>query len=276
MRRFSLLAAALALPLLAGCFDDHTGPRTVAPAAPLGLVSVTGDSSVVLHWLPNTEPDVVGYRIYVAPCASGHDCPYDRVGFTAATQFDVTGLANGVKRFFAVSAVDEAGNESDLSYEDVSDVPRPAGTGLVLTSYVTQPGTSGYDFSQFVRRDASDPETDIFYGWHGDTTLSVHAQMFVPDFATNIQDAGWGSSLDAVDFAPDTGWAPSGTVEAIVGHCYVVWTRDNHYAKFRVTAVSPSQVTLDWAYQTALAERELRMKPAGETASGRRPIVWLP
>lgn len=275
MRRFSILALTLALPLLAGCFDDNTRPHGAAPAAPRGLTSVTGDGSVRLTWLANTESDVVGYRIYVAPCASGHDCPYDRVGFTAATEFDVTGLTDGVKRYFAVSAVDQNGNESDLSYDTISDVPRPAGTDLTLTSYVTQPATSGYDFSQFTRRDSSDPETDIFYGYRADTSLAVHAQIFVPDFGTNIQDAGWGASLDAADFAPSTGWSPSGTVEAVVGHNYFVWTRDSHYAKFRVTAVSPSQVTVDWAYQTATDERELKVTPVNG-AAGRRPIVWLP
>jgi len=275
MRRFPLIAIVLALPLLAGCFDHNTRPHGAAPAAPRGLTSITGDGKVTLTWLANTESDVVGYRIYVAPCATGHDCPYDRVGFTAATSFDVTQLSNGVKRYFAVSAVDVNGNESDLSYDTISDVPRPAGTGLVLTDYVTTPATSGYDFSQFVRRDWNDPETDIFYGYHADSSLAVHAQIFVPDFGTNIQDAGFSASLDAVDFAPASGWSPSGTVEAIVGHCYVVWTRDNHYAKFQVTAVSPSQVTMDWAYQTAVDERELKARPVS-SGSGRRPLVWLP
>jgi hypothetical protein len=63
--------------------------------------------------------------------------------------------------------------------------------------------------------------------------------MFVPDFQTDIQDAGYASSLDAVDFAPNAGWSPTGSVELIVGHCYVVWTRDDHYAKFRVTEIRP-------------------------------------
>ena len=121
-----------------------------------------------------------------------------------------------------------------------------------------------------------DPPADIFFGYYVDTTGFIHQQIFVPDYSTDIQDAGYVSSLDAVDFAPESGWSPSGTVEAVAGHAYVVWTRDNHYAKFRVTAVGPTQVMLDWAYQIDPGNRELKAGPAaGEGASQRRPIVWL-
>ena len=122
------LLLVLGLPLLvSGCFEDGGSPGdTTPPAAPRGLYSITGDHEVTLRWVSNTEPDLVGYRLYSAPCPSGGDCPFDRVGFTAGTSFDVTGLTNGTKQWFAVAAVDRAGNESDLTYENISDVPRPA------------------------------------------------------------------------------------------------------------------------------------------------------
>src|SRR6266508_2919476 len=98
----SLLAALL----LAGC-RDSTAPRDLSPpAAPRGLYSITGDHQVFLKWLRNTEPDIEGYRVYEAPCAIGHDCPYDPVGTTSGTQFAVTDLANGDTRYYAVSAFD--------------------------------------------------------------------------------------------------------------------------------------------------------------------------
>ena len=56
----------------------------------------------------------------------------------------------------------------------------------------------------------------------------------------------------------------------------MVWTRDNHFAKFRVTAVGSTQVTLDWAYQIDPGNRDLKAKPATEEGGARRrPIVWL-
>jgi len=254
----------------AGCDETSTAPRDVtAPAAPRGFYSVTGDGQVNLHWLPNTEQDVAGYRLYMAPCASGSGCPYDRVGSTSATQFVVDGLTNGVTRFYAVAAVDHAGNESALSYETVFDTPRPAGSAS-LNNFVNGTAGAGWDFSAFATRSSGDPQVDIFFGYNG----SVY-QMFTPDVQTDIQDAGYASNLDAVDFAPADGWSPTGTAELIPGHCYIVWTRDDHYAKFRVTSVSASVVTFNWAYQTAAGNPELRARPARAETATPRPIAWL-
>ena len=279
MNRLLLPLLALGI-LLGGCSEKTTAP-VAPPAAPRGLFSVTGDHEVTLVWLANTEADLAGYRIYEGPCG-GPDCEYTRIAAIAApadgeyVQYVVTGLTNGETRFFAVAAVNRAGVESDLSYNDVLDTPRPAGTGLVLNNFIVYSSGIGYDFSAFARTNTTDVPADIFFGYYEDTTGFVHQQIFVPDSSTDIQDAGYVSALDAVDFAPESGWSPSGTVEAVAGHAYVVWTRDNHFAKFRVTAVGPAQVTLDWAYQTDPGNGELKAKRATqEGVVQRRPVVWL-
>jgi len=260
----SMLAVA---SVLAGC-RETTAPRDSRPAAPRGLYSVTGDHEAFLHWLPNTERDVVAYRIYESPCATGPECPYDRIGTVDGTSFVVSGLANGETRFFAVAAVDRSGNESDLTYEDVFDTPRPEGFGLSLTEYHAAPRTSGYDFSQFVVLSFDHDQTDIYFGFDGTTR-----RMFTLFTDTEIQDAGYTSSLDDVDFAPTTGWASSGNVELVLGHSYVVWThqdQEDHYAKFRVTRLNDSQVTFDWAYQVAEGNRELKAQPTDPRKRVRR------
>ena len=272
----TLLVAAVGLT---GCQDDTVRPRDLTPpAAPRGLYTVTGDQAVYLSWYDNTEPDVAGYHVYEGPCASGPNCPYEEVGSTQGNTFTITGLANGETRFFAVAAYDYAGNESDLTYETVFDTPRPEGFGAQLTSYVTAPTTAGWDFSAARVRPFDDLTTDMFYGFNGSTLM-----MFVPDFATDIQDAGYATTLDAVDFAPDGGWSPTGSVELVLGHCYVVWTRDNHFAKFRVTGIiTPPGGTpvaeFDWAYQVAAGNPELKARPVREEGQvqGRRPVTWLP
>jgi len=262
---------------LAGCRDEATAPRDLTPpAAPRGLYTVTGDNTVYLSWYDNTEPDVVGYRIYESPCETGPSCPYDRIGTSQDNTFTVTGLANGVTRYFAVAAYDRAGNESDLTYETIFDTPRPEGFAAHISSYVTSPSIAGWDFSAARVRPWNDASTDVFYGANG-TSL----QMFAPDFDTDIQDAGYAATLDAVDFAPNSGWSPTGSVELVEGHCYVVWTRDNHYAKFRVTAIlpqtsAPPVVEFDWAYQVAAGNPELKARRVQGGASGRRAITWLP
>lgn len=276
MRGIMIILLA-SVTVLAGCRDEVTAPRDqTPPAAPRGLRSVTGDHTAYLSWLDNTEPDVAGYRIYQASCATGSGCPYDRIGTTGGTTFTATGLANGVTRFYAVAAYDYAGNESALSYETVFDTPRPEGFGARLSSYLSNPSAAGWDLSAAQVRAFDDATTDMFYGENGATL-----RMFVPDYQTDIQDAGYASSLDAVDFAPNGGWAASGSVELIPGHCYIVWTRDNNYAKFRVTQVltqpnGPPRIEFDWAYQVDPGNPELKARPVRDEGTGRRPITWTP
>jgi hypothetical protein len=271
--RWLLLIAAVAA--LSGCHDETTAPRDrTPPAAPRGFRSVTGDHTVYLSWLANTEPDVAGYRIYQAECASGPNCPYTRIGSTANTNLTVSGLSNGITAYYAVAAYDFAGNEGELSYETVFDTPRPEGVSAQLADFLTSPATAGWDFSAEQVRRWDDGAADMFYGYNG----SVF-QMFVPNL-TDIQDAGYASSLDAVDFAPNNGWSPTGAVELISGHCYLVWTSDNHYAKFRVTRFipqisGPPKVEFDWAYQVAVGNPELRARPARQEGAGSRPISWI-
>jgi hypothetical protein len=85
----------------------------------------------------------------------------------------------------------------------------------------------------------------------------------VTDVNTDIQDMGFTESLDDISYAPPSGWSAVGWVEAIVGHTYIIWTSDDHYAKIRVTAISGSGVTFDWAYQLDTdGLGHLELKPA--------------
>jgi hypothetical protein len=271
MRKAIPMLLVLAALGLTGCQDNTTAPShdVTAPAAPRGLYSITGDGQVTLQWLANTESDLAGYRVYEAPCATGNSCPYDRVGATSATQFVVGGLTDGITRYYAVAAVDNAGNESALSYNDVFDTPRPAGSATI-TNFLSDSTRAGWDFSSYSVKPYRDPATDVFFGYNG-----AVFEMFTADTLTNIQDAGFASTLDAVDWAPNGGWSLSGTAELIPGHCYVVWTRDDHYAKFRVTLLSASLLGFDWAYQTAPGNPELHARPVRTGVPVPRPIVWL-
>lgn len=90
------------------------------------------------------------------------------------------------------------------------------------------------------------------------------------DDYTDIQDAGY-LALDDVDWAPEEGWAPDGEVPLTEGHCYIVWTWDNHFAKFRVASVAPDRVMIDWAYQVDEGNPEL-LRP-GSAAVSRPPLA---
>jgi hypothetical protein len=254
------LAAVATLVALAGCGSDDpvVVHDVVPPAPPRALYSVTGDGSVTLHWVRNDEPDLAGYRVYISPAYTG---PYTALGTVATTNYVVGGLPNGVTSYFAVAAYDAAGNESDLSTENVYDTPRPAGTNVILQPTSSEPGgIAGYDFSAQALRLSGDPATDVFFEVSGATRL-----MVARDLNTDVQDAGY-NDLDNLDWAPDAGWSPTGTVELAVGHSYYVWTRDNHYAKFRVTALTGAQVRFDWAYQIDPGNPQLARHPRSTVA----------
>jgi len=255
-RTVTLAGLGLALVLVAaGCNDNTVVVRDVTPpAAPQALYSVTGDGAVTLHWVKNTEPDLAGYRVYRGPAFAG---PYTPLATTGNTSYTDNGVSNGTTYYFAVSAYDLSGNESELSVENVNDTPRPAGTNVSLGTATAEPAApSGWDFSQATLRLSGDPETDIYYDLTGGTRL-----MWTRDTSTDIQDAGYTSSLDALDFAPSAGWSPTGTAELILGHSYYVFTRDNHYAKFRVTTLTASLVRFDWAYQVDAGNPQLARHP---------------
>ena len=241
MIRTSIRVLALSIALLAlGCHEDKVVNVNAPPHTVDGVYSVTGDGRVTVYWRANQENDIAYYKVYRNNAPTG---TFTLVGSSSGTSFVDTSVTNGNTYYYAVAAVDGAGQESpQLSVENVFDTPRPEGTGVTLTSTGTTDATSGWDFSAQVRRGHADPLTDMWYDSSSGSDL-----IYVPT-DTKIQDAGFVALVD-VDFAPPSGWSSDGIVEAITGHSYIVLTRDNHYAKFEVKSHSGTSMTLDWAYQ---------------------------
>ena len=50
---------------------------------------------------------------------------------------------------------------------------------------------------------------------------------------------------------------------AELGHTYIIWTWDNHYAKIRVNAISSERIVFDWAYQLLEGEQQLKTNRDG-------------
>ncbi len=95
---------------------------TIAPAPPTNLSLMISNASVHLFWDETQEPDIAGYKVYFD---SDSIPPYDGiatvwgepspVGVGKTDQHQVLGLFNDTTYYFAVTAVDVAGNESDYS-----------------------------------------------------------------------------------------------------------------------------------------------------------------
>ena len=81
-----------------------TPPKT-APAAPTDVRAQAGNGAVALHW--TGAPGAANYRIEAAANAGG---PFEILGRATNANFTDTGAANGVARYYRVSAGNAAGD----------------------------------------------------------------------------------------------------------------------------------------------------------------------
>ena len=78
-------------------------------------VSIAWGASATFQWDANTESDLAGYRIHWGTATREYT---EAVDVKNVTSFQVENLPDG-KLFFAATAYDTAGNESDYSDEVV-------------------------------------------------------------------------------------------------------------------------------------------------------------
>ena len=241
------LGWSLGLLLMLGCSVQDTQP----PAVPEGLRTVTGNGWIYLTWEPNSEPDLAGYRVYRSLQPYG---AYTEIGETAGTEFWDEDVENGVTYYYAITAFDEAGNESELTPELVYDTPRPDGWDAILADRVAHPDRAGWDLSEAHALSWNDSLADIYYE-NGE---------LVGVGNTDLLDFGFVESLYDVDEAPLEGWDPDRRVSVTPGHAYVVWTRDNHFAALHVREVGQGFIRFDWAYQVAEGSPERAVPSASQ------------
>lgn len=84
-------------------------------AALVAFPSLLLAGSAILHWQPNTDPDLAGYRIYYGTASRSYG-PYIPVG-ASVTSYTLNGLVEGNTYYFTLTALDTSGNESGYSVE---------------------------------------------------------------------------------------------------------------------------------------------------------------
>jgi hypothetical protein len=153
---------------------------------PSGLVSRTGDQSIVLHWDRNTEANLAGYRVYRSTTGAGGPFSLQNSTLLTAPGFcDLTSkVINGQTNYYYATAVDTSSQESLLS----------ATLGALPHSFA-----SDDEFLEYVQ------ETTFDYFWYG----ANPANGLVPDrsatgSACSIAAVGFG--LTAIGIAVDHGW----------------------------------------------------------------------
>lgn len=257
-----MVVMVFGMVLFAGC-ERIVAPDMIPPSPPTGLYTSTGDNFIELFWNRNPEGDVAGYNVFVS---SRYDGRYELIGSTHTPYFLDEGARNGNTYYYAVAAFDYDGNESGLSRDVAYDVPRPEGYDVILRDYRVNPGSAGYDFGGYAVLPYDMQNTDMYFEYYnGAYYMDVYTD-------TDIQDVGHTGSLLDVKVAPASGWSPTHDVRLVVGHTYVVWTHDDHYAKFRVTEISPSRVVFDWAYQLQKSNPMLKRPSTQGTAREINPL----
>ena len=157
-----ILLAGLALLLVGSVIGCQPAPSSPPPTQPVDIIlppAVTGlaacdayDGKVNLSWDQTMAEDFGQYKIYVSESEIADVTgmtPVHQITDISINAYQVTGLEDGTKYYFAVAAVDESGNESRVvACVSATPTPMPRGTSDpdiyvdVYRSDMAWPGTT--------------------------------------------------------------------------------------------------------------------------------------
>ncbi len=92
-----------------------SSPPSSAP--PVTPPPPPGTGSATLSWTLSSESDLAGYKIYVGTAPGLYNYPGSPIAIGLANSYTVTGLPYGQTYYFAISAYNYSGGESELSGE---------------------------------------------------------------------------------------------------------------------------------------------------------------
>jgi len=110
----------------------------------LGFLSSSTPSAfaggVTLKWDPNTESDLKGYNFYIGTQSGIYNGPNSPTFVNKAfTSTSAENLQEGATYYFAITAVDYSGNESEPSDEVSKEIPVPGPDTTAPTVTLTAP-----------------------------------------------------------------------------------------------------------------------------------------
>jgi hypothetical protein len=258
MKKILFTTTLFGLALLFNSCGVNDAYDYTPPSAPTGVSVINGDNRVDIYWNANRESDVAGYNIYYSYT---YDGKYTLIGSTVNNYFIDDGAVNGETYYYAVTAYDYNGNESDLSRDVVYSTPRPEGFNQAIYDYLNFPNTGGFSFFDYSVVPYDDQSSDFFFeNYEGTFYLDVWDD-------SDIQDMGPTTDIYDIPYAPTGGWSTTKDAIAVVGHTYVIWTFDNHYAKVRIKNITADRLVFDWAFQ--LVQGETQLKPSIKDRSSR-------
>src|ERR1043166_7248978 len=152
--------------------------------APTGVVSRTGDQSVILHWDPNSEANLAGYRVYRSTNSLGPFALQTSSLLTSRGFCDLLGIKNGQTYYYQLTAVTTTSQES-----------APSATLAALPHLFA----STDEFLDYIQG------ANFDYFWY----LANPANGLVPDRSANgsaCSIAAVGFGLTAIGIGVDHGW----------------------------------------------------------------------
>ncbi len=163
----------------------------------LFIPQISTAATVRLSWQPNTELDLQGYNVYFGtqPRSYGPPIPVGNVNL-----YEIQGLVEGETYYFAVSALDNAGNESGFS----SEISK-----------------------QFSTLDNIAPSVSILSPVEADTYTSLDPAVTLSGSATDdhdLQQITWQSSSGASGTASGTDSWATGAIELTEGQNVITVT----------------------------------------------------
>ncbi len=136
-RVIPILALSLSICLILLCLGcsgytagKNPGTGSSVPAVPASLAAAPGNAQITLTW--TSSAGATSYFVKRSTTTGG---PYTQISTPSASTYTDTGLTNGTKYFYVVSAYDAAGesaNSAEVSATPVASPP-PAPTGLSAT-----------------------------------------------------------------------------------------------------------------------------------------------
>ena len=155
-RLHCLLLIALLVVVLAGCGAYGTGNNggagsSTIPPVPVGLIATAGNAQVSMSWTASN-----GATLYYVKRSTTSGGPYTQISAPSATSDTDTGLTNGIRYFYVVSAYNSAGqsaNSSEVNATPTAPATPPAapanlqataGNAQVSLSWTASSGATSY------------------------------------------------------------------------------------------------------------------------------------
>jgi hypothetical protein len=159
-----------------------TVSRVAALNAPTGVVTRTGDQSIVLHWDQNTETNLTGYKVYRSLISGGPLVATNFVLANSAGFCDLT-ITNGQANYYYVTAL--TGSQESLPSQTISATTHPFADDDEFLEYLQQ--------------------TSFDYFWYGANPHNgLVPDRSAPGSPCSIAAVGFG--LTCIGIGIDHGW----------------------------------------------------------------------